>query len=69
MAYSENGMGKEQDKLQKEDEEFAKPMGGKEQTGGNPVGSLATVTRGPLRQHRRFGGGRRGEGGAGGVGG
>lgn len=38
MAYSSSGMGKEQDKAQAEDEVFQKEVGGKEQTGENPLG-------------------------------
>ena len=38
MAMSDSGLGKENDKLAKEDEEFKKPIGGKEQTGQNPLG-------------------------------
>ena len=38
MAMSDSGLGKEQDKKAKEDEEFAKKLGGKEQTGQNPLG-------------------------------
>lgn len=38
MAMSSSGMGQEQDKAHKEDEAFTKPIGGKEQTGQNPLG-------------------------------
>ena len=38
MAQSQTGLGKEQDEARKADEEFKKPIGGKEQTGQNPLG-------------------------------
>ena len=38
MAQSKTGMGKDQDEAQKADQAFKEPMGGKEQTGGNPLG-------------------------------